>query len=79
MQVLGTKAINSEGGAQRVKILLSDGTNAVSVVGANSVDGTALTDNTIVDVLESMVNWPSGKKGIIVLLGLVLHCHYVII
>ena len=70
MQVLGTKAINSEGGAQRVKILLSDGTNAVSVVGANSVDGTALTDNTIVDVLESMVNWPSGKKGIIVLLGL---------
>ena len=70
MQVLGTKAINNEGGAQRVKILLSDGKNAVSAVGANSVDGSALADNTIVDVLESMVNQPVGKKGIIVLLGL---------
>jgi len=68
---MGTKAINNDGGAQRVKVLLSDGTSAVSAVAAAGVDASGLTDYAIVDVLESIVNHPTGKKRpMIVLLGL---------
>ena len=71
LQVLGTKAVNNEAGAQRVKILLSDGAHAVSTLAAGGVSVSALTDNTIVDVTETALSQSAAKKRpSIVLLGL---------
>ena len=70
MQVLGTKAINGDGGQQRLKLLVSDGVNAVSVIGASGVHYGNMADNVVVDVTETMLTQPQGKKRHIVVLGL---------
>ena len=70
VQVLGTKAINGDGGQQRLKLLVSDGVNAVSVIGASGVNYGNMADNVVVDVTETMLTQPQGKKRHIVVLGL---------